>query len=368
MRLSHLITLCNRIAPETLAEEWDHVGLQCGDPEAEVSKLLLCLDLTDAVLAEARALDAECILSHHPLLFRPVFSLREDRYPARLLAGLIRSGIAAYAMHTNLDSTRPGTSDALAEALGIVETEPLVPAARPAETAHYKLAVFVPAADADRVRKALGDAGAGALGNYSHCSFSARGTGSFRPLEGAHPAIGSIGTQEYVPEEKVEVIVPKGILPRVLDAMLAAHPYEEVAYDLLPLGPPPTGAGLGRFGRMETPCTVEELAERARACLPTSRVALAGDPGRRVERVAVCGGAGGDLVDAAAAAGADLLLTGDVKHHQAHHALERGLAVIDAGHYGTERPVLDLLARLLRENAGDALEVHLSRVCTDPFT
>ena len=131
MRLSHLITLCNRIAPETLAEEWDHVGLQCGDPEAEVSKLLLCLDLTDAVLAEARALDAECILSHHPLLFRPVLSLREDRYPARLLADLIRSGIAAYAMHTDLDSARPGTSDGPAEALGIVETEPLVPAARP---------------------------------------------------------------------------------------------------------------------------------------------------------------------------------------------------------------------------------------------
>ena len=245
MRLSHLITLCNRIAPETLAEEWDRVGLQCGDPEAEVSKLLLCLDLTDAVLAEARALDAECILSHHPLLFRPVYSLREDRYPARLLADLIRSGIAAYAMHTNLDSARPGTSDALAEALGIVETEPLVPAARPTESAHYKLAVFVPVPDADRVRAALGDAGAGALGNYSHCSFSARGTGSFRPMEGARPAIGSIGTQEYVPEEKIEVIVPQASSPCArCDAGGAL--YERGRLRPLCAGASPTDAGLPR--------------------------------------------------------------------------------------------------------------------------
>ncbi|MBI3948655.1 MAG: Nif3-like dinuclear metal center hexameric protein [Armatimonadetes bacterium] len=367
MRLSDLIHACEVLAPESLAEEWDSVGLQTGSPGVVVSRVLLALDATAETLAEARAAGAQCLLTHHPLIFRPLRSLREDRPEGRLLAALVRDGIALYVAHTNLDLARPGTSDALADALGIEKTRALVPAERPVGERRFKLAVFVPTTDAEGVRAAMGDAGAGAIGNYSHCSFSAPGTGSFRPLAGAHPAIGTVGAQERVAEEKVEALVPARLLPRVVAAMLAAHPYEEVAYDIYPLAPPPSGAGLGRVGSLADPCSLAELVGRARERLSPANVAVMGDPARRIERVAVCGGSGGDLVDAAASAGADALLTGDVKHHQALRARDLGLAVVDASHYATERPVLDLLAARLREALPAEVEIQVSTVNTDPF-
>ncbi|HEX2999496.1 MAG TPA: Nif3-like dinuclear metal center hexameric protein [Armatimonadota bacterium] len=267
MLLEELIRVCNRLAPEALAEEWDNVGLQAGDPGREVRALLLCLETTADTVAEARRLGVDCIVSHHPLLFRPLRSLREDRAEGRLLADLARAGIALYAMHTNLDNANPGTSDALAAALGIVDLQPLEPLTRPAGEPMLKLAVFVPVTHAEALRAALGNAGAGHVGNYSHCSFSASGVGAFLPLAGAKPAIGAVGVPERVPEEKVEVLVPRRILPQVLTAMLAVHPYEEVAYDLYPLETPPTGAGFGRIGRWETPGTLAEFAARVRAAL-----------------------------------------------------------------------------------------------------
>lgn len=367
MRLGQLIAACGSIAPEALREEWDNVGLQVGDPDASVSRVLISLDVTPEVVAEAAGFGAQCVVAHHPLLFRPLRSLREDRPEGRLPAQLIRAGIALYVMHTNLDVARPGTSDALAALLDVMDLEPLVPASGRSGGSRLKLVTFAPAADAERIRAALGDAGAGVIGRYSHCSFSSPGTGSFRPLPGAHPTIGAVGTQEQVQEERIEVVVPAGSLPHVVDALLAAHPYEEVAYDLYPLAQPPDGTGLGRVGRLPASCSLAELAGRVRERLPATSVAVVGDAGRQVQRVALCGGSGGDLVDAAAGASADVLITGDVKHHQALHALDAGLAVIDAGHYGTERPVLDLLATLLCPLLPTDVEVRISAVNTDPF-
>lgn len=367
MQLHALIAICNQIAPEALAEEWDNVGLHAGHPDDEVDGVLLCLDLTPAVLAEACQAGFRCLIGHHPAIFRPLRSLRADRAEGHLLTELIRTGTAYYAMHTNLDLASPGTSDALGDLLGVGDREPLVRLERPVGERFFKLVVFVPLADVERVRAAIGDAGAGALGNYSHCSFATPGTGAFRPLEGARPAIGTVGTLERVAEERLEALVPARLLPQVVSAMLAAHPYEEVAYDILPLAPPPTGAGLGRVGRLAEPCTLGELARRCETSLPTSHVAVVGDRDRHVARVALCGGSGGDLIDAAAAAGAEVLITGDVKHHQALHARDRGLALIDAGHYATERPVLDLLCRLLSERLPADVPVRVSSVVTDPF-
>lgn len=367
MQLQQLIGACAAIAPEALAEEWDNVGLQVGTPDAFVERVLLTLDVTPAILDEARARGVQSVIAHHPLIFRPLRSLREDQPEAALVAGFVRAGIALYVMHTNLDLVRPGTSDALADKLGVRETAPLLPLTRAVGEAQYKLVVFVPTADAARVRLAMGDAQTGIIGNYSHCSFSALGTGSFRPLPGAHPAIGQVGVQEEVAEERVEVLVSARQLPRVLAAMLAAHPYEEVAYDLYPLAPHPTGAGLGRVGRLDAACSLRELAERVRERLGGARLQIVGERARSVARVALCGGSGGDLVDAAVAAGADVLITGDVKHHQALHALDRSLAVIDAGHDATERPVLELLETRLRERLPATVQLYLSTQVTDPF-
>lgn len=367
MKLLDLIRSCNEIAPETLAEEWDNVGLQVGNPDGSVSSVLLCLDLTEAIIAEAQRAGCQCIVGHHPAFLRPLRTLRSDHPEGRLLAALVSAGIAYYAMHTNLDIASPGTSDALAEALGLEACQPLVPVDRPTGERCFKLVVFVPLPDVERVRAALGDAGAGAMGNYSHCSFVTPGTGSFRPLAGAHPAIGTIGTLERVEEARVEVLVPARILPQVVSAMLAAHPYEEVAYDIIPLAPRPTGAGLGRVGRLAAPCPLDDLARQCRERLPAAHVTVTGPAHRHIEQVAVCGGSGGDLVDRAATAGADVLITGDVKHHAALRARDLGLAVIDVGHYASERPVLDLLHRLLEARLPADVSVRVSAVSTDPF-
>ena len=278
MQLHDLIRACCALAPEALAEEWDNVGLQAGEPKQPVASVLLCVDLTPDVLAEAERLGVGCVVSHHPLIFRPLRTVREDRVEGHLLSRLVRAGIALYVMHTNLDLACPGTSDALAGALGVVATEPLQRLDRAVGERQVKLAVFVPLANADGVRTAMGDAGAGIIGDYSHCSFSTPGTGSFRPLEGAHPTIGSVGTQEKVSEERVEVLVPAGALPRVVDAMLATHPYQEVAYDLYPLAPPPSRTGLGRIGRPAQPCTLGEFADLVRRHLPASHVLVCGIP------------------------------------------------------------------------------------------
>ncbi|MDH7570514.1 MAG: Nif3-like dinuclear metal center hexameric protein, partial [Armatimonadota bacterium] len=269
MNVAELVDLCHHIAAEELAEPWDNVGLQVGNPGREVSRVLACLDVTPATVAEARQLNAQCILAHHPLIFKPLASLREDWTLCGLAAALVRSNIALYVMHTNLDNACPGTTDALADALGVVETRPLVPLKGGPDAARFKLVVFVPLSHAEGVRQAMGDAGAGVLGNYSHCSFSTTGRGSFRPMPGARPAVGAVGTQEEVWEERVEVVVTRDRLDDVVRAMRRAHPYEEVAYDLYPLAPSPSGArqGLGRVGRLTSPVTLQQLVERVRQTL-----------------------------------------------------------------------------------------------------
>ena len=334
-----------RLATPALAESWDNVGLLVGDPARTVATVLVALDPSAAVLAQVADRRAELLVTHHPLIFSPLKRVTEDGNTASLVRQCIVAGCSVIAAHTNLDSAPEGLNTHVARLLGLREPRPLVPSD---SRGLLKLVVYVPDTHAEAVRAAICGAGAGQIGRYSDCTFSAAGTGTFRPGPDTHPFIGETGVLARVPELRLETVVPRPHLCAVLRALHAAHPYEEVAYDLLPLENRWPDAGLGRIGQVE-PTTAGAFLARVRAALAVPRALLAGDPARPVRTVALCTGAGGDFLDAAGHAGADLYLTAEIKHHQALRAHQRGLAVIDAGHFATEHPASALLGEYLRE-------------------
>jgi len=362
-----IINLIEQMAPRYLAEEWDNVGLQVGNPAQEVAKLLICLDVNHEVAREAIAAGVNMIISHHPLIFRPMKSLRQDNPQGELIYTLIQNNISVYAAHTNLDSAAAGVNQVLARALGLEDVEVLDPGE--AET-YCKIVVFVPAGHEDDVRDAMAKAGAGWIGNYSHCTFQLHGTGTFKPLAGANPYIGSVGDLEKVEEIRLETIVSQRNAGRVIKAMLKVHPYEEVAYDLYPLLNEGPVLGLGRIGRLPAAMPFRVLIEKVKEILGLKNLAVGGDLDRPVEKVAVCGGSGASLLHKAVFKGAQVLVTGDIKYHEGQEMLAQGLNFIDGGHYATEGLIVPVLAGYLQERAqADKLsfEVLISKVNTNPF-
>jgi dinuclear metal center YbgI/SA1388 family protein len=353
-RVADIVDALFELAPESLAESWDNVGLLVGDGGADASRVVVALDVTDQVLRLAAQHSAQLVVAHHPVLFRPLKRVRVAEALGALIAHALRRRLSVCAMHTNLDVAPGGLSDRLAELVGLTETRPLAPVGG---GDCVKLVVFTPPEALDAVRAAICQAGGGHIGNYADCSFRSPGVGSYRPQEGARPYAGSVGQLETAAEERLEVLVPRHAIASAVSAMRSAHPYEEVAYDIYPLENPSPGAGLGRVGRLPAPVTMTELANRVRDLLAADRVKVAGDRTRSARTVAVCPGSGGDLVEAAARAGAEVLVTGDVKYHQALAAAESGLVVIDAGHGPTERPAVALMAEFLADRFGDAVQV-----------
>jgi dinuclear metal center YbgI/SA1388 family protein len=352
------------------AEPWDAVGLVCGDPAEPVDRVLLAVDAVPGTVAEAAEAEAELLITHHPLLLTGVHGVPATDPKGTLVHRMIRSGIAHFVAHTNADVARGGVSDALAERLGLTDLEPL----EPQPDALDKLVVFVPAERAEQLIDALAAAGAGRLGDYDRCAWQTLGEGTFRPGAGADPAIGRIGEIERVAEARVEMVVPPRRRAGVVAALRAAHPYEEPAFDLLPMAPVPGRRGTGRIGALDEPVPLAEFVRRAAQVLPKTvwGVRAAGDPQRPVRTVAVCGGSGGSLAETARAAGADAFLTADLKHHPALEAVtERGgagMALVDAAHWATEAPWLDHLAAALRGRFGTTVDVRVSRQVTDPWT
>jgi dinuclear metal center YbgI/SA1388 family protein len=345
-----IIEAVEKIAPRYLAESWDNVGLLLGSPAQDVAKIRVALDVTSELVEAAITDDVDLIVAHHPLIFRAISHVRSDLPQGRLISSLIKNNIAVYAAHTNLDTADGGVSDVLAQCLNLQQVGQL--------SAGYseklvKLVVFVPQSHADQVREAMGRAGAGHTGNYSHCTFQCGGTGTFLPLDGTHPFLGETGKLERVAEVRIETIMPDKLTRKVVKAVLAVHPYEEVAYDVYPLHNTGKSLGLGRIGVLARPVSLAEFAQSAKAALHTPAVILAGSPERTVSKVAVCGGSGAGLIHKAAFAGADVLVTGDVKYHEAQEALAAGLAIVDAGHFATERPVVGFLQRYLNQAALD---------------
>lgn len=348
VRIQDLLGLVNTLYPPVLSEEWDNAGLQAGDPSAELKRVLVCLDPSEKALDAAREAGAQALLTHHPLLFRALKNLTPVDEMGRILFRSIREGVAVLCAHTNLDKAAPGLNDWLAERLGVLDVSPLSPH-RGGDL--LKLVVFVPKGYEDAVAEALFRGGAGQVGHYERCSFALAGTGTFRPGEGTDPFLGRQGETERVGEIRLETILPRESQAKVVEKMLKAHPYEEVAYDLIPLANGRPLVGLGRVGRLAQPTTLSDFAAGVKAALGGASLRLVGEPARKVAKVAVCGGSGASLLNEAARQGADVLVTGDLKYHEARSAESRGLAVIDAGHFATEHLMVKGMAGALRQEA-----------------
>ncbi|WP_395694981.1 Nif3-like dinuclear metal center hexameric protein [Nocardioides sp.] len=371
--LEDVVDLLHGWYPPATADSWDAVGLVLGDPGAPVRKVLLAVDPVQVVADEAAAWGADLLVVHHPLFLKAVHGVPATTPKGRTLATLAGSGCALLTAHTNADQAVGGVSEALATAVGLTDARPLVPApSAPTD----KLTTYVPVADADAVRAALAGAGAGRIGDYEQASFSTGGQGRFRPLDGANPAVGRVGDLEVVEEERIEVVLPRARRAAVVRALLAAHPYEEPAFDLVELADPQTAVtGTGRIGTVpET--TLAGFAAAVAAVLPSTAqgVRVAGDPDRVVRRVAVCGGAGDFLLDTVARTDADVYLTSDLRHHPASEFVERAApALVDVAHWAAEwtwLPVLEerLRAALGRLPGGDTVETRVSTLRTDPWT
>lgn len=349
VKCSAIMQQMEKLAPLYLAEAWDNVGLLLGDPEQDIDKVIVTLDVDQQIVNEAIAAGANMIIAHHPLLFKGVTRIRTDWPQGRILAALIKAQIAVYAAHTNLDSAPGGVNDVLAHKLNLIAVEPLTTAY---QDSLHKLAVFVPATHTEQVRQAMTEAGAGSIGMYSHCTFMTRGTGTFLPSAAAKPFIGDKGRLEFVDEYRLETVIQASKRLSVINAMLAAHPYEEVAYDEYLLLNKGTTYGLGRVGRLAVPLPLADVVNQIKTALNIKALKVAARTSADlIHKVAVCGGSGAGLIKNAISAGADLLITGDVKYHEAQQAVAEGLTVIDAGHFATEQPVVANVVAYLKDCA-----------------
>lgn len=366
--LGEITALVHEWYPPSYADDWDAVGLVCGDPGADVRRVLLAVDPVEAVVDEAVQADAQLLITHHPLLLKGVHGVGADSPKGRVVHRLITHACGLLAAHTNADAPAGGVSESMALALGLQGTKPLEADADELD----KVVTFVPRKHAERLRTALAAAGAGRLGDYDSCSFSVDGEGRFRPLEGADPHIGSVGRLETVGETRVEVVVDRARRGAVIEALRAVHPYEEPAFDVVELAPIPSrDRGSGRIGRLDEPTTLADFARRVAERLPATAhgVRVAGDPAARVETVALCGGSGDFLLGRAAGSGADVYVTSDLRHHPASESREAAaLALVDVAHWAAEWTWLPVLAGRLRSSLGDSVEVQISTIPTDPWT
>ena len=353
------------IAPTALAEDWDNVGLLAGDPSAPVSRVLTCIDLTPAVFEEAVRGKAELVLAYHPPILKPISSVRADASgPEATVFRCVRRGVAVYATHTALDAAEGGTNDILAALCGIKETEPIEYRDDPS-VSECKLVVFVPPAGVEKVAEALFAAGAGHIGDYSRCSYRTVGQGSFLGGDTTSPTIGQRGRMEFVDEIRLETVVPNKVLPAVVNALFQAHPYEEPAFDIYPLRSRLL-RGTGRIGALPRMTTLGKLARKLKRAAKAAHVQVVGPPDRAIERAIIAVGAAGRIPFRVPLASTDVIITGEIRHHDALTIQRIGCTAIALGHWSSERPVLKPLASRV-ETSLPGLTVHVSTADRDPF-
>ena len=376
--LSDLTAMLDGWYDPSWAESWDAVGLVCGDPDQPVGRVLFAVDPAPEVVSEAVEWGADLVVCHHPLLLTPVHGVAATTPKGRVVHELLRNGMALLTAHTNADVPADGVNDALARAVGVVDPAVVVASATAADDdALDKIVTFVPHDHADAVRRALAAAGAGAIGDYDSCTFTTSGEGRFRPLEGANPVLGRVGEVEVVGESRVESVYPRRIRRQVVEALLAAHPYEEVAYDLLELAATPgapASRGHGRIGDLDETTTLGGFAERVAGALPSTAhgVRVSGDPQRPVRRVVVGSGSGDFMLHDVLLTDADAYLTSDLRHHRAAEFREHGgPALVDVAHWAAEWTWLPVVEGKLREAVaarGVRVETRVSAIVTDPWT
>ena len=351
-------------APPQYAESYDNVGLLVGDATAEVTGVLVSLDCTEAVVAEAEAQGCNLVVSHHPLIFKGLKRIGTATDAERAVVRALRGGIALYALHTNLDNVMSGVNHKLATLLGCqISTLRIL---RPLGDELEKWSVYVPHDHVDAVRDAMAAAGAGNVGAYDQCSFASQGEGTFRALDGATPFVGEVGALHREPETRLEMVVPGEMARRVEGALKSAHPYEEVAFDRVVLKQGRTDLGAGMVGELAGPMAWEAFADHVKRVLGCTHLKHTAPTTSAVRRVACCGGSGAFLIEDAKRAGADVYVTSDVKYHEYFQA-EGRIQLLDVGHYESEWQTSELIASKLKEKFPN-FAVRLSATKTNPVS
>ena len=348
-------------APLPLQDGFDNAGLQIGLTEAEVAGVLLCLDVTEAVVDEAVALGCNLIVSHHPLIFSPLKRITGSNYVERCVIKALANGIAIYSAHTNIDNAPGGVNYRIAEKLGLQNVRILVPK----EDALLKLAVYVPVSAADAVRNALFEAGCGNIGNYDSCSYNVEGFGTFKANEGCNPFCGEVGELHREEEVRIETVLPAYLKNKVVAALLKAHPYEEPAYDIYPLKNSWGSVGSGVIGELPAECDELELLQCVKEKFAVGCVRHTPLLGKAVKRVALCGGAGGTFAGAAMAAGADVYITGEARYHDLFSYTGKMLVAV-IGHYESEQYTMDIFKEIIL-GACPGIRVVTTTVNTNPL-
>jgi dinuclear metal center YbgI/SA1388 family protein len=344
MKIQDITNLLEKTAPLYLQESYDNAGMITGQGSWECNGIIICLDATEAVVNEAIERKCNLIISHHPIVFSGLKKITGNNYVERAVILAIKNDIALYAIHTNLDNVAAGVNKKIADKIGLINTRIL----QPKESMLKKLVCFVPKNAADKLRNAFFEAGAGAIGKYSECSFNTEGTGTFKPLEGSNPAIGEQGKRHEEPEMKVEVIFPAYMEQKLLETMVENHPYEEVAYDIIALGNYLSDTGGGMIGDLPAEIDERDLLQRLKNDFKLSSLRHTALINRPLKKIAICGGAGIFLLKAALRAGADAYITADIKYHEFFDADGR-LLLADIGHYESEQFTTELIYDILKE-------------------
>jgi len=343
--------------PKRLAASWDNTGLLIGSKKSKIKKIMVCLTVTLDVCAEAEAWGAELIVSHHPLMFKPIQQITDDSPEGAIIRMICKNDVALYSPHTSHDGCLGGINDQIANQLGLVDTKPLFPALN---LQKFKLVTFVPSSHLNLVSQALFAAGGGVIGKYSGCSFYTEGSGTFFGGKGTNPVLGTVGTAELVSEKRLEMVFKSQEIPEAISKLKSVHPYEEPAFDIYPLNPTPEEDGDGRIGHLETPTDLHDICKRLVQLLPVEMVQSVGHDHHQIKSIAIGCGASGNWIRAAKERHADLFIAGEMRYHDSLWAYQAGMAAIITGHYASESFAMKTLVTRLQHNFPQILIKHAS--------
>jgi dinuclear metal center YbgI/SA1388 family protein len=361
MKLKDICFYLGSVVPVSFQESYDNSGLQYGDPESEINSALLSLDVTEEVVDEAIALGCNLIISHHPVIFKPLKTITGRTFVERIVIKAIKNDIAIYSCHTNLDAVESGVSVKMAEKLGLKDIRALAPL----KDKILKLVTFVPGSHLEKVRDAIFDAGAGVIGNYDQCSFSTKGQGSFRGNEKTLPFVGEKGKIHFEEEIRLETILLSHLKEKVISALLESHPYEEVAYDIYSLENNYAKAGFGAIGELPVETKGDDFIKELSYVFNAKGIRYTAMPDKKIRTVALCGGAGIFLLDDSILSGADAFVTGDVKYHDFFGAGGKVL-LVDIGHYESEKYSTEILYDLIIKKF-PTFALRFSEINTNPI-
>jgi dinuclear metal center YbgI/SA1388 family protein len=355
-----IVNYLESLAPRQLQEDYDNSGWQCGNPQLSVMGIILCLDVTEKVLDEAISNQCNFIISHHPVIFKGIKKLTGTNYVERVLLKAIKNDISIYSIHTNLDAMHNGVNAKISEILGLKNAKILLPK----ENSLQKLVVFCPNEQAEKVRSAMCESGAGMIGNYSDCSFSSEGTGTFIGNENSNPFVGKRGELHLEKETRIEVVLPNYLSSKVISAMINAHPYEEVAFDVYPLKNVFPMAGSGMIGELESEISELDFLKFVKEKMQTKLIRHTLFLNKKIKRVAVCGGSGRFLLERVQSVGADVLITSDFKYHDFFDA-DGKILVLDIGHFESEQFTMSLLSDWITKKF-NTFAVRITEINTNP--